>query len=45
MREEIDEAREKLMNQIYGGFDEEKEEKNKRQKEYLDWWVSKEKKK
>jgi transcription initiation factor TFIIIB Brf1 subunit/transcription initiation factor TFIIB len=44
-REELDEAREKLMDQIYGGSDKEKEGKSKRQKEYLDWWTSKEKKK
>lgn len=44
-REELDDAHEKLLDQIYGGFDEKKEEKAKRQKEYLDWWVSKEKKK
>ena len=45
MREELDAAHEKLMDDIYGGPNEQKEAKEKRRKEYLDWWTSKEKKK
>jgi hypothetical protein len=45
MREELDEAHEKLLDDIYGGSSKQKEAKDKRQKEYLDWWTSKEKKK
>jgi Zn-finger nucleic acid-binding protein len=44
-REDLDVAHEKLMDEIYGGSEQAKEEKNKRRKEYLDWWTSKEKKK
>jgi hypothetical protein len=44
-REDLDVAREKLMDEIHGGFEEDKEGKSKRRKEYLDWWTSKEKKK